>query len=80
MEVVLSVNKLAYIIKDNIITIITDEEYTQRYGVSFYDNKQVHIVELKYADPARVANMLQPVKSTIGTVVSDRSWWSGFLL
>ena len=71
MEVVLSVNKLAYVIKDKIITIITDEEYTQRYGVSFYDNKKVRIVELKYADPARVANMLQPVKSTIGTVVSD---------
>lgn len=71
MEVVLSVNKLAYVIKDNIITIITDDEYTQRYGVSFYDNKEVRIVELKYADPARVANMLQPVKSTIGTVISD---------
>jgi general secretion pathway protein D len=71
MEVVLSVNKLAYVVKDNIITIITDEEYIQRYGVSFYDNKLVRIVELKYADPARVSNMLQPVKSTIGTVVSD---------
>lgn len=71
MEVVLSVNKLAYVIKDNIITIVTDEEYTQRNGVSFYDNKKVHIVDLKFADPARVANMLQPVKSTIGSVVSD---------
>ena len=39
--------------------------------MSFYDNKQVHVVVLKYADPARVANMLQPIKSTIGTVVSD---------
>ena len=71
LDVVLSVNKLAYVIKDKIITIITDAEYTQRYGVSFYDNKQVRIVELEYADPARVANMLQPVKSVIGTVVSD---------
>ncbi len=71
LEVVLSVNKLAYIIKDNIITIITDDEYTKRYGVSFYDNKQVKIVDLKYADAGRIANMLQPVKSTIGTVVAD---------
>lgn len=71
LEVVLSVNKLAYIIKDNIITIITDEEYSKMYGVSFYDNKQVKIVDLKYADAGRIANMLQPVKSIIGTVVAD---------
>ncbi len=71
LDVVLSVNKLAYVIQDKIITIITDAEYMQRYGVSFYDNKQIRIVELEYADPARVANMLQPVKSVIGTVVSD---------
>ena len=71
LEVVLSVNNLSYEVKGGIVTIMTDEEYQQLYGTSFYDNKQVKVVDLKYADPVRVATMLQPLKSTIGTVVSD---------
>ena len=71
LEVVLSVNNLAYEFKGGIVTIMTDEEYKALNGRSFIDNKQVRIIELKYADATRVANMLAPVKSQIGTVVSD---------
>ncbi len=72
LEVVMSVNNLAYTVKNDIITIMNDAEYRQLYGTSFYDHKQVRIRELKYADPVRVAALLAPVKSTIGTVVSDQ--------
>jgi len=71
LEVVLSVNNLAYTIKGGIITIISDAEYQVQYGVSFYDHKQVRILELKYADATRVATLLAPVKSGQGTVVAD---------
>lgn len=71
LEVVLSVNRLAYEVRSGIITIMTDEEYKARYGTSFYDNKRVRIVELQYADPNRVAEMLAEVRSKIGTVVAD---------
>jgi general secretion pathway protein D len=71
LEVVLSVNNLAYEIHAGIITIMTDAEYQAKTGTSFYNNKQVKMIDLKYADPARVAAMLEPVKSTIGTVVAD---------
>lgn len=71
LEVVLSVNNLAYVVKGGIITIMTDTEYTALHGTSFYDQKKVRVVELKYADPARVATMLGVMKSAIGTVVSD---------
>jgi len=71
LEVVLSVNNLAYAVQGGIITIMTDAEYRNLYGVSFYDQKQVKVVELKYADAPRVASLLAPVKSEIGTVVSD---------
>ena len=71
LEVVLSVNQLAYEIKGDIVTILTDEEYKAMHGVSFYDHKDVQIVGLKYADPARVAQMLASVKSAIGTVAAD---------
>ncbi len=71
LEVVLSVNNLAYNVQGGILTIMTDTEYRGLYGSSFYDQKDVRIVQLKYADPARVATSLAAVKSTIGTVVAD---------
>ena len=71
LEVVLSVNKLAYDVNSGIITIMTDEEYRNTHGISFYDKKQVRIVDLKYANPARVAALIGPLKSEAGTVVHD---------
>lgn len=71
LEVVLSVNQLAYELKGGIMTILTDAEYQATTGRSFYDQKRTKVVSLRYADPARVATMLAAVKSTIGTVVSD---------
>jgi type II secretory pathway component GspD/PulD (secretin) len=71
LEVVLSVNSLAYEVRDGIITIMSDAEYQTVFGTSFYDNKQVRILDLKYADPARVAKVLEPIKSTIGTIIPD---------
>lgn len=71
LEVVLSVNNLAYEVKADIISIMTDQEYQNIHGISFYDQKEVRIVELKYADATRVAGMLSSIKSEIGTVVAD---------
>lgn len=71
MEVVLSVNRLAYSVNDGIVTIMTDAEYQAQNGTSFFDHKQVRVVELKYADPTRVAAILGKVQSSIGTVVAD---------
>jgi len=71
LEIVLSVNNLAYEVKNGIITIMTDEEYRLLNGVSFYDQKKVKLLDLKYADPIRVATMLEKVKSAIGTIVAD---------
>ncbi|MDI6774533.1 MAG: hypothetical protein QME60_03940, partial [Verrucomicrobiota bacterium] len=71
LEVVLSVNHLAYEVSGDILTIMTDEEHQARRGASFYDNKKVRVVELKYADPNHAAKLIGSVKSTIGTVVAD---------
>ena len=71
LEVVMSLNNLAYEIKGGILMIMTDEEYRGMYGTSFYDHKKVKVVELKYADPTRVAGMIDKIKSAIGTTVAD---------
>jgi len=71
LEIVLSINNLAWEVRNGIMTIMTDEEYRALYGVSFYEHKKVEVVELKYADPTRVATMLDKVRSAIGTIVAD---------
>jgi type II secretory pathway component GspD/PulD (secretin) len=48
-----------------------DADYQALYGSSFYDNKEVRILDLKYADPNRVSTMLAQIKSSIGTIVPD---------
>lgn len=71
LEVVLSVNSLAYVVKGGIISIMTDEEYKKIYGASFYDQKKVKLVKLKHAEPDNVSKVIQTLKSEIGTIVSD---------
>ncbi len=73
LEVVLSVNNLAYVVRGGIITIMSDEEYQRQFGESFYDQKEVRMLQLKYADPVRVQELLDPIRSSIGTVVADQS-------
>lgn len=71
LETVLALNKLAYKVKGEIITIMTDDEYKALYGTSFYDHKQVKIVDLKHAEADRVKNILEKVKSEGGVIVAD---------
>ncbi|MBA4389194.1 MAG: hypothetical protein C0404_14570 [Verrucomicrobia bacterium] len=71
LEVVFSVNGLAYEVSGGIITIMTDQEYTLKNGTGFYDHKKVKIVDLKFADATRVQTMLDKVRSGIGLVVAD---------
>lgn len=71
MEVVVNVNKLAYEYENGILTIMTDATYALKHGKSFLDQKQIRIVKLKYADATRTAQLLDKVKSAIGTIVAD---------
>jgi type II secretory pathway component GspD/PulD (secretin) len=71
LEVVLSVNRLAYDIRGGIITIMSDAEYRDLTGKGFYDQKQVRTVVLRHADVARVTSLLQGLKSSEGTIVPD---------
>ena len=73
LEIVLAANDLAYEVKGNILKIMTGNEYKERYGESFYEQRQVKIIQLKYADPESVAKMLEQVKSTIGKIVADKT-------
>lgn len=71
LDVVLSMNNLAYQVHDSIIEIMTDAEYTLKNGSSFYDQRQVEMVDLKYADPQRVVSTLDQMNGDTGLIVAD---------
>jgi type II secretory pathway component GspD/PulD (secretin) len=71
IDIVLAANGLAYEVKGNIIKVMTDKEYREMYGQGFYEQKQAKIIELKYARPSKVAQMLEGLRSTIGKIVVD---------
>ncbi len=71
LEVVLSVNNLAYTVRGDVITIMSDEEYQRQYGTSFHDRRASYMLNLKYANPESVERLLEAIKSPIGVVVID---------
>jgi len=73
LEIVLSLNNLAYELRGNIIKVISNEEYKTLYGVDFYDQRQTVVYKLKYASPTNVGTMLGNVKSDIGKIIYDDS-------
>lgn len=73
LEIVLSMNNLAYELKGNIIKIITNVEYKALYGVDFYDQRKTYITRLKYASPTDIGAILANVKSDIGKIIFDNS-------
>jgi len=80
LEIVLSMNSLAYEVRGGILTIMSDAEYQALRGASFYDQKKIKVFSLKYADAGRVAPLLASIKSSIGTIVPDAATGSLILI
>jgi general secretion pathway protein D len=72
-EIVMAANSLAYQVQGNILKVMTDKEYRDQYGESFYERKQAKIIELKSALPSRMAAMLENIKGSLGKIVFDDS-------
>jgi type II secretory pathway component GspD/PulD (secretin) len=64
-------NHLAYAIEDDIVHVMTEEEFSTQYGKTFSDKREVEIVHLQYAKPSYVLSTLDGVKSSIGQIIVD---------
>ena len=72
LDIISIANNLGYrLMGDNIIHVMTEEEYLAMYGKRFSDKRIVKIIYLKYAKPAYVLEALKNIKSDIGRVVID---------
>lgn len=71
LDIVLAANNLAFEVKGNIIKVMTDKDYRDQYGESFYERKLAKIIEMKSAVPSKMAALLAEVKSSMGKIVFD---------
>ncbi|MCF7887581.1 MAG: tetratricopeptide repeat protein [Candidatus Omnitrophica bacterium] len=71
VDIVLFTNDLAMVVENDVITIMTEEEYKNIYGEKYIDKRIAEIVKLKYASPDKIGSILGNIKSSIGEVVVD---------
>lgn len=71
LHIVLLSNNLAYRQQDNILLVMTEQDYTSLYGMAYRDQRKVRVIPLTYAKPSVVATFLGSVKSTVGQVIVD---------
>ncbi len=71
LDIVAISNKLAYKIESNIVSIMTEAEYTALFGKGFSDKTVVETVHLNYAKPSYVLAALDSIKSNIGKIIID---------
>jgi len=72
LDIISLANNLGYSVHgDNIIYVMTEEEYMAHYGRRFGDKRNVKIIKLRYIKPAYAQEALRNIKSEIGNVVID---------
>ena len=78
LDVIVTKQNLAYDRKENLIKVMTPDEYEKMSGEKFGERKEKITVKLNYAKPANVLNIITPLKSSIGKIIMDEP--SGTLL
>jgi len=73
LDLILSTNKLAYEKKGDVISIMSEKEYSALYGENYTDPRQVQTLSLKYAAPADIQTIIEQLKSDIGKVIVDKN-------
>ncbi len=75
LELVLADCRLAYEVRGSgprsVIKVMTDEEYKADHGVSFYEQRQVKVMDLRNTKPSRVQASLTEIRSGIGKIIAD---------
>ncbi len=71
LDIAIISNHLAYIVQNNIIQVMTEQEYEAMFGRRFSDKTEVSIVHLKYSKPTYVLAALDNLKSNIGKIIID---------
>jgi len=72
-EIILAANNLASDVRGDIIYVMTEKDYQQLYGERYEDKKEARIFQLKYANVAETAKVLNQMKTKIGKIIADEA-------
>ena len=73
LDVILVSQGLAAEKKENIVFVMTNDEYKRKYGREYIERRKFESFKLRYAKPKAVFNVLTQLKSDIGKVVVDEA-------
>lgn len=73
LDVVVTMQNLAYERKGNVVKIMTAAEYEKTFGKKYSENKQTRTFRLTYAKPANVLSVINSLKSDVGKIISDEA-------
>ena len=71
LDVIVTMQDLAYERKDKVVKVMTAIEYERAYGVKFREYKETRTIKLAYSKPANVLNVINALKSDQGKIISD---------
>ncbi len=70
-EIIIRSNRLAYEKIGSIYNVMTEKEYSRRYGKEFDDIREVKVFHLKYVIPEQAYAIIDSIKSSIGKVLVE---------
>jgi type II secretory pathway component GspD/PulD (secretin) len=71
LDIIILSNQLAYEIKNNIIYVMSEDEYVEMFGKNYNDQRKVLTRTLAYAKPTYVVSALQSLQTAVGKVIVD---------
>jgi len=71
LRTILEARDLAYARKENLITVMTAQDYERLYGVSFSSRGETRSVALKHVRAATAKTLLDPFRSRVGSVMAN---------
>ena len=73
LKTILESHGWAYVLEDNVIKVMTNQEYSQKHGHDFGRPLQTKVKTIAFAKAGDIVTLLNQIKSTSGKVISDAS-------
>lgn len=80
LDVIVTMQDLAYERKGNVVKVMTAVEYEKLYGKKYSEHKQTRTFKLAYSKPANILNVINSLKSDVGKIIADESTGTIFVM
>jgi len=80
LDIIVVSNRLAYEMRNDIIYVMTEDEYRELYGENYNDKRDINTRILKYAKPSYVLSALQSLQSSIGRIIIEEDTGSVIMI